>query len=317
MTVQKRTICMFSGLITDIPLGWHLCDGLAGTLDLRDKFIIGAGSTYAPGAGGGAASHSWPHSHGMGGITVPDDGHTHTISGNVDAYAGGATATLGLPNSAGSIANHVHAVSKVVSTPHTHTINGDTDEYTLNVSNLPVYYALAFVEKIAKSPFDECVRQVSVGSDDADDTGTGGFTISLVNNHGSTGGWRFANVTVPNGATIKLAYLVLWTSWAGVWPHSFTLWGELSASAATFAPADLPSARAKGAVSTTQAPGIYNIPQAYNVTTQIQEIVDQAGWASGNALALLAEAENMGGDLRFYSFEGYGPWAAKLIVEHA
>ncbi|GAI49997.1 unnamed protein product, partial [marine sediment metagenome] len=32
-----------------IPSGWHLCDGTAGTIDLRNKFLVGAGDTYNPG----------------------------------------------------------------------------------------------------------------------------------------------------------------------------------------------------------------------------------------------------------------------------
>lgn len=40
-------IAQYSGSIANIGVGdyanWHLCDGLAGTPDLRDKFVIGAG----------------------------------------------------------------------------------------------------------------------------------------------------------------------------------------------------------------------------------------------------------------------------------
>lgn len=68
-------ILLWSGTVVDIPDGWHLCDGTNGTPDLRDKFVAGAGSTYAPGATGGAANHthpftSAPHWHA---IPVGDD----------------------------------------------------------------------------------------------------------------------------------------------------------------------------------------------------------------------------------------------------
>lgn len=39
-------IAIWSGAIGDIPAGWHLCDGTAGTQDLRDMFIVGAGGAY-------------------------------------------------------------------------------------------------------------------------------------------------------------------------------------------------------------------------------------------------------------------------------
>lgn len=44
---MKGIVCLWSGAIVDIPAGWQLCDGTNGTPDLRDKFIIGAGDTYA------------------------------------------------------------------------------------------------------------------------------------------------------------------------------------------------------------------------------------------------------------------------------
>lgn len=40
-------ICLWEGAIVDIPAGWQLCDGTNGTPDLRNKFVIGAGDTYA------------------------------------------------------------------------------------------------------------------------------------------------------------------------------------------------------------------------------------------------------------------------------
>lgn len=45
---MKNIICIWAGAIVDIPAGWALCDGNGGRPDLRDKFVIGAGNTYAP-----------------------------------------------------------------------------------------------------------------------------------------------------------------------------------------------------------------------------------------------------------------------------
>lgn len=41
-------IMMWHGSVATIPSGWHLCDGAAGTIDLRNKFLVGAGDTYNP-----------------------------------------------------------------------------------------------------------------------------------------------------------------------------------------------------------------------------------------------------------------------------
>lgn len=45
--VPAGVILAWSGDIGSIPEGWVLCDGTDGTPDLRNKFIIGAGDTYA------------------------------------------------------------------------------------------------------------------------------------------------------------------------------------------------------------------------------------------------------------------------------
>ena len=50
-------ITLWSGAKIAIPSGWFLCDGTNGTPNLQDRFIIGAGSTYAVGATGGESTH--------------------------------------------------------------------------------------------------------------------------------------------------------------------------------------------------------------------------------------------------------------------
>lgn len=49
-------IMMFNGSPTNLPAGWHVCDGGTynsnTTPDLRDSFIVGAGNTFALGANG-------------------------------------------------------------------------------------------------------------------------------------------------------------------------------------------------------------------------------------------------------------------------
>jgi len=43
------TIILWSGSISAIPSGWHLCNGDMGTPDLVDRFAVGAGDSYAVG----------------------------------------------------------------------------------------------------------------------------------------------------------------------------------------------------------------------------------------------------------------------------
>lgn len=57
--VPAGAIMMWSGDSTAIPTGWVLCNGENNTPDLRDRFVVGAGNTYAVGAtGGGSATTS-------------------------------------------------------------------------------------------------------------------------------------------------------------------------------------------------------------------------------------------------------------------
>jgi hypothetical protein len=54
--VPAGVILLWSGSIASIPSGWNLCDGTNGTPDLRNRFVVAAGDTYAVGATGGADS---------------------------------------------------------------------------------------------------------------------------------------------------------------------------------------------------------------------------------------------------------------------
>lgn len=56
--VPQGAILLWSGAANAIPSGWALCDGTNGTPDLRGRFLVGAGGSYAVGATGGAASEA-------------------------------------------------------------------------------------------------------------------------------------------------------------------------------------------------------------------------------------------------------------------
>ena len=44
------TIVMWAGKLTALPKGFSLCNGLAGTPDLSDKFVLGAGGRFPAGS---------------------------------------------------------------------------------------------------------------------------------------------------------------------------------------------------------------------------------------------------------------------------
>ena len=138
-------IIMWSGAIVDIPAGWYLCDGNNGTPNLVDKFVVGAGGTYAKGATGGSGSHNHPahavtqpvyaneaaHTHPGSGYTGLAGAHEHTAPAT-----GAADRSLAHSHSAGSLtaaAPAQTATAKGTSTAwnrpiegHTHGVTGST-----------------------------------------------------------------------------------------------------------------------------------------------------------------------------------------------
>ena len=55
-TIPIGGIIMWSGNTNTIPSNWSLCNGANGTPDLRDRFVVGAGSNYVVQAKGGTTN---------------------------------------------------------------------------------------------------------------------------------------------------------------------------------------------------------------------------------------------------------------------
>ncbi|WP_424140021.1 hypothetical protein [Roseomonas chloroacetimidivorans] len=80
--LQRGMVIMWWGASNQVPAGWQICDGTNGTPDLRDRFIVGAGTSYGVGTAGGAAIQSFATSpaggHSHGGQTQPGGAHNHS-----------------------------------------------------------------------------------------------------------------------------------------------------------------------------------------------------------------------------------------------
>ena len=98
-SIPKGIICMWSGLLEDIPSGWHLCDGNDGTPDLRNRFIVGIGNKYGVGDTGGNDSviltEDQMPSHSHSGDTLEND---RIIDNLKTTYAGDHTHDLSITN---------------------------------------------------------------------------------------------------------------------------------------------------------------------------------------------------------------------------
>ena len=129
-------IFLWSGSIGSIPAGYVLCNGSNGTPDLRNRFIVGAASTYAVDATGGSADAVVvSHTH-----TATDAGHSHAATGGLSYLltGSGAAATPVAGSGATSSGSTASATANI--TVATAGVSGTN-------ANLPPYYALCYIMK--------------------------------------------------------------------------------------------------------------------------------------------------------------------------
>ena len=146
--VPSGGIIMWSGAIGSVPSGWSLCNGANGTPDLRNRFVVGAGSTYAVGLTGGADTVTLTvtqmPAHNHGGTTGNDSpDHSHTTNLKRDQASGtSGNAVFGDENRDGT----QNVASGGASVRHTHSISnqGGNEAH----ENRPPYYALAYIMKL-------------------------------------------------------------------------------------------------------------------------------------------------------------------------
>jgi hypothetical protein len=131
--IPSGGIIIWSGSSASIPTGWLLCDGSNSTPDLRNRFVVGAGSTYAVGATGGSADAIVvSHTHTA---TVTDPTHTHSYT---------SFTTLGVAGGG----NNVGAVGTTATTSSASTgitVSNSTTGSSGTNANLPPYYALCYI----------------------------------------------------------------------------------------------------------------------------------------------------------------------------
>ena len=141
-SVPAGVIVMWSGSIASIPSGWVICDGSNGTPNLRDRFVVGAGSTYAVAATGGSANAIVvSHTH-TASSSVSDPGHSHEVQRTANLAGTGSSPLPTLNNyNAGAVTTTSSTTGISVST----TVNSAGSSGTN--ANLPPYYALAYIMK--------------------------------------------------------------------------------------------------------------------------------------------------------------------------
>jgi microcystin-dependent protein len=138
-------IIMWSGSIGTIPAKWQLCDGTNGTPDLRNRFIVGAGSTYAVNATGGSADAIVvSHTH-TATSAVTDPGHTHTIT--TQEPTGGSSNNITRTASGADVSSNTKSTNSATTGITVATTIASTGSSGTN-ANLPPYYALAYIMRV-------------------------------------------------------------------------------------------------------------------------------------------------------------------------
>jgi hypothetical protein len=142
-------IMLWSGSSASIPSGWLLCDGSNSTPDLRNRFVVGATSTYAVGATGGSADAIVvSHTHTA---TVATTSLTGTIT---NQYTAGDThgTTTGVFSQTNITVDGDGGEGRPGRTisfdgSHTHTATNSTTGSSGTNANLPPYFALCYIMK--------------------------------------------------------------------------------------------------------------------------------------------------------------------------
>jgi len=144
-SVPAGAILLWSGAVGAIPTGWVICDGTNSTPDLRDRFVVGAGSTYSVGATGGAATVTLSvaempsHTH-VATSVVTDPEHTHDYAGVTGSSGAGASGRDSDPT---TLTTQSASTGVTVATTNASTGSGTAHE------NRPPYYSLAYIMKTA------------------------------------------------------------------------------------------------------------------------------------------------------------------------
>ncbi|HET6402712.1 MAG TPA: hypothetical protein VFH95_15110 [Candidatus Kapabacteria bacterium] len=147
-------IIMWSGTVSNIPAGWALCDGNTynghATPNLKDRFIVGAGGTYAVGSTGGStqapytASGILTTSASGTGISLGASGPFAFVLSDGHFSTTGSLCTCGLQ---WDYESNVYTNQYINDPGHSHTVNASG--ITLSTtSSLPPYYAMAYIMRV-------------------------------------------------------------------------------------------------------------------------------------------------------------------------
>jgi hypothetical protein len=161
--------------------------------------------------------------------------------------------------------------------------------------------------------------RVAHANDDAQEEDDGTMKLDKRNELGKKRyvGLRFLNVKVPQGATITHAYIEFKASASDNNNTHLEIRGEDTDDASRFrsAAGDISNRPMTDSVVSWSSIPNWTKDESYQtpgLTSVIQEIVDRAGWLSGNAMAILFRSTDLSGKRSAYSYD-YSPACAPFL----
>jgi hypothetical protein len=140
-TLPTGMILLWSGSIGSIPSGYLLCDGTNSTPDLRDRFIVGAGSSYSVNQTGGSADAIVvSHTHTATSV-VTDPGHLHTYLAKNANF--GTTSGPDAHPSMTTVSENTGTATTGITVATTNATSGTSG----TGANIPPYFALCYIMK--------------------------------------------------------------------------------------------------------------------------------------------------------------------------
>ncbi|HRN96150.1 MAG TPA: hypothetical protein PLD54_01750, partial [Candidatus Levybacteria bacterium] len=171
--------------------------------------------------------------------------------------------------------------------------------------------------------------QVKSGIDDVNESDNEFITQDrtvFIGNAGSRNnswsGFRFNNVTVPKGAKINSAQLVLYNPSQQWISTRFTIAAEKSPNSTAFSSSSKPSSRTLTSARVNHNSNTRWVSKSWyaldNMSTVIQEVVNQSNWQSGNSVSVILKGTGSPfGRKNITSFEGSSANAPRLVISYS
>jgi VCBS repeat-containing protein len=248
--------------------------------------------------------------------TISDDGNPDppgTVTTTWSQVSGPGTVTFGDPNAIDTTASFTFSGTYILQLTADDSEWEISDQVTITVEPDPSVSILDV--------------RVAASSDDAEEDDAGGMSLAssdlelVFDGSNQVVGMRFNGIDIPLGATIVRAYIQFQVDETDTEATSLNIQGEAVDNAQTFASGSGNiSSRARTSASVSWSPPPWNTvgeagfdQQTPDISSVIQEIVTQPGWASGNSLVVIITGS---GHRTAESYNGDQTGAPLLHVEY-